>query len=363
MKPFGLVLAGGGAKGAYQIGAWKAMREIGVTFEAVAGVSIGSINGALIAANDYKKALLLWNSVSVDKGVRIEEPLPDPENLFSRKNWGVLFKEFMKNKGFDASHVNDFLKDYIDEDKVRNSGIPLAIVTVQMTQGVTPLELLIDDIPEGQLLDYLLASSNIPLVTNIGPEGERFLDGGIYDNTPVTLLKKNGYNRLVVVDISTIKGVSHNLDFVNSQVVYIRPYNIEDLGASFDFSNNMIEMRMQMGYLDARKAFSYLLGKIFYFEPQTYRAMVKKYGGNVVSQLEQLAYEMKISRLEIYSEDDFLMAVKKGYEEYKEKNEAEKDSDDKEKDGIYSTIRKLLSRKKGEDDYRDAIAVLDNLII
>lgn len=363
MKPFGLVLAGGGAKGAYQIGAWKAMREIGVTFEAVAGVSIGSINGALIAANDYKKALLLWNSVSVDKGVRIEEPLPDPENLFSRKNWGVLFKEFMKNKGFDASPVNDFLKDYIDEDKVRNSGIPLAIVTVQMTQGVTPLELLIDDIPEGQLLDYLLASSNIPLVTNIGPEGERFLDGGIYDNTPVTLLKKNGYNRLVVVDISTIKGVSHNLDFVNSQVVYIRPYNIEDLGASFDFSNNMIEMRMQMGYLDARKAFSYLLGKIFYFEPQTYRAMVKKYGGNVVSQLEQLAYEMKISRLEIYSEDDFLMAVKKGYEEYKEKNEAEKDSDDKEKDGIYSTIRKLLSRKKGEDDYRDAIAVLDNLII
>lgn len=363
MKPFGLVLAGGGAKGAYQIGAWKAMREIGVTFEAVAGVSIGSINGALIAANDYKKALLLWNSVSVDKGVRIEEPLPDPENLFSRKNWGVLFKEFMKNKGFDASPVNDFLKDYIDEDKVRNSGIPLAIVTVQMTQGVTPLELFIDDIPKGQLLDYLLASSNIPLVTNIGPEGERFLDGGIYDNTPVTLLKKNGYNRLVVVDISTIKGVSHNLDFVNSQVVYIRPYNIEDLGASFDFSNNMIEMRMQMGYLDARKAFSYLLGKIFYFEPQTYRAMVKKYGGNVVSQLEQLAYEMKIPRLEIYSEDDFLTAVKQGYEEYKEKNESEKDSDDKEKDGIYSTIRKLLSRKKGEDDYRDAIAVLDNLII
>ena len=39
MKPYGLVLAGGGAKGAYQLGAWKAMREIGVTFSAVATAS------------------------------------------------------------------------------------------------------------------------------------------------------------------------------------------------------------------------------------------------------------------------------------------------------------------------------------
>ncbi|MCM1544185.1 MAG: patatin-like phospholipase family protein [Ruminococcus sp.] len=364
MKPFGLVLAGGGAKGAYQIGAWKAMRELGVTFEAVAGVSIGSINGALIAAGDYNKAVELWSSVSIDKGVNIEAPLPDPENLFSRKNWGVLLKEFMKNKGFDASPVNDFLKDYIDEEKVRSSGIPLAIVTVQMTQGVTPLQLFIDDIPQGQLLDYLLASSNIPLANNIGPEGERFLDGGIYDNTPVTVLKKSGYNRLVVVDISTIKGVSHNLDFINSQVVYIRPYNIEDLGAAFDFDNEMIEKRMKMGYLDARKAFSYLLGKIYYFEPQTYREMVRKFGGDAVAQLEELACEMQIPRLEVYSEDEFLTAVKECYENYKTEKEAEKgEKRDKEKESVYSAILKFISRKKGESDFQDAIAVLDNLIV
>lgn len=37
MKPYGLILAGGGAKGAYQIGAWKAMRELDIEFEAIAG--------------------------------------------------------------------------------------------------------------------------------------------------------------------------------------------------------------------------------------------------------------------------------------------------------------------------------------
>lgn len=109
MKPFGLVLAGGGGKGAYQIGAWEAMREIGVHFNAIAGVSIGSINGALIAADDFQAASELWNNISLDKGVNFSEPLPDPENLFSTKNWGVLFKEFVRNGGFDASPVKDFV--------------------------------------------------------------------------------------------------------------------------------------------------------------------------------------------------------------------------------------------------------------
>ena len=119
MKPYGLVLAGGGAKGAYQIGAWKAMREMGVTFNAVAGVSIGSINGALIVADEYEKALELWQTVTVDKGVNIEEELPDPENLFSKKNWVTLFREFIKKKVIDASPTRDFLSDYIDEEKIR----------------------------------------------------------------------------------------------------------------------------------------------------------------------------------------------------------------------------------------------------
>lgn len=56
MKPYGLILAGGGAKGAYQIGAWKAMRELDIEFEAIAGASIGAINGAMIAQGDFDDA-------------------------------------------------------------------------------------------------------------------------------------------------------------------------------------------------------------------------------------------------------------------------------------------------------------------
>ena len=359
MKPYGLVLAGGGAKGAYQIGAWKALREMGITFNAVAGVSIGSINGALMIADEYEKALELWQTVTVDKGVNIEEELPDPENLFSKKNWVTLFREFIRKKGIDASPTKDFLTQYIDEKKIREKNIPFAIVTVQMTQGVKPLELFLDDIPVGQLIDYLLASSNLPLVAGIGPEGERFLDGGVYNNVPVSVLRKSGYNRLIVVDISTIKGVSNSPDFANCEFVYIKPYNTDDIGAAFDFDSQTIEMRMEMGYLDAKKAFSKLSGKIFYFTPRDFKALVKKYGPDTVLQLEKLAYELKLERLKVYGKNEFLVILKQLYEE-KKKEEAEQEQ---EKESTYSAIIKSIFHRKNDEEYQDAVAVLDSIIL
>ena len=368
MKPYGLVLAGGGAKGAYQLGAWKAMREIGVTFSAVAGVSIGSINGALVVQDDYLTAEQLWNEIALDKGINIEAPLPDPDNLFSSKNWGVLFREFLKNRGFDASPVKTLLAPYINEEKIRAAGVPLGIVTVQLSQNnPTGLELFLDDIPEGQLLDYLLASSNIPLANNIGPQGEKFLDGGIYDNTPVSMLRRSGYNRIIVLDIATIKGVNYNLDFQNCEVVYIRPHDIDELGASFDFSNEMNETRKQLGYLDAKKAFSYLLGKIYYFEPDAFHALVKQYDFRTVEQLEELANALKVERIKVYDDKTFMQSLKAAYETRKvqlvQQNEQ---MNDKEANGAYEKewrnafLRRFVQRRS-DNDYRAAIAVLDNL--
>ena len=55
-KEYGLVLEGGGAKGAYQIGAWKALKEAGVKINAVAGTSVGALNGALICMDELELA-------------------------------------------------------------------------------------------------------------------------------------------------------------------------------------------------------------------------------------------------------------------------------------------------------------------
>ncbi len=377
MARYGLVLAGGGGKGAYQIGAWKALRELGVSFNAIAGTSIGSINGALIAQGDFDKALEMWQNVTIDKGVKITEALPDPENLFSKKNWGILFKEVLKNGGIDASPTKEFLAKYIDEKKIRDSKILLGIITVQLSQKASPLELFIDDIPEGELIDYLLASSNIPLVTNIGPEGEKFIDGGVYDNTPVMTLKKQGYNKLIIIDIANLKGVAHNLNFRNSQIVYIRPYNIDDLGASFDFDDETNKKRMTMGYYDAKKAFGELSGEIYYFLPDVFKKMVWKYGADEINQLEKLAYKLKLSTLELYTEDTFITSVRQAYEEekaaLKEKQEADekaKQADEKrenEKDknddlGIFNLLplkMRINTKRELFEGFEKAIEVLE----
>ena len=62
-REYGIVLEGGGAKGAYQVGAWKALREAGVKIKAVAGTSVGALNGALICMDDIDRAEKLWKNI------------------------------------------------------------------------------------------------------------------------------------------------------------------------------------------------------------------------------------------------------------------------------------------------------------
>lgn len=394
MSGYGLVLAGGGGKGAYQLGAWKALKEMDIRFDAIAGASIGSINGALIAADEYEKAVDMWNNISINKGIKINSELPDPENLLSKKNWATLFREFIKNGGLDASPAVEFVSQYIDEDKVRKSMIDFGAIAVQLSQPGGKYEYFLEDIPKGELVNYLMASANVPFAQNIGPEGEKYLDGGAYDNIPVMSLKKRGYNRLVVVDISNIKGVGHNPDILNSQITYIRPYDMEALGATFDFDPATIERRIQLGYYDTKKAFSHLLGRIYYFLPRTFRSMVIKYGADTVLQLEELAYALGVDLMQIYTAESFILATKEAFTAYRQENEVKKESAEEkvtptegtevkerelpafiskikemqeskesEPSFIRATLKKRFSSKSLPEEYPDAVALLDNYII
>lgn len=68
----GLVLAGGGAKGAYQIGCWKALRACGLLhFGAIAGTSVGALNAVLVAQDDYDKAESIWYNMSFSRVLRL----------------------------------------------------------------------------------------------------------------------------------------------------------------------------------------------------------------------------------------------------------------------------------------------------
>ena len=312
MRPFGLILAGGGAKGAYQMGAWRAMLDLGVEFEAIAGTSIGAINGALIAQGNFDKAMKFWGSTEVANGINLPGELKANDNLFSFSNMPQIFHEILRNGGVDVSPAKQIVADNIDETVVRANNIPLAIVTFDLN-GMKPVEMFVDEMPEGTLVDYLMASARFPGLNNQGPEDTKYIDGGVYDNAPLGVLRKKGINRLIVIDISSRKGIGHKPDWSCADIIYIRPYDVQDLGAAFEFDKEMNERRMSMGYYDTKKAFGYLYGLDYYFNENEYRKLLAEYGYKTCGQLEGLARSLGVERLQIYSAEAFIEAIKVAY--------------------------------------------------
>ncbi len=64
-KKIALILSGGGARGAFQVGAEKYAREVkGYHWDIIAGVSVGAMNGAMLAMHRYARLMELWNTIS-----------------------------------------------------------------------------------------------------------------------------------------------------------------------------------------------------------------------------------------------------------------------------------------------------------
>jgi NTE family protein len=365
MRPFGLILAGGGAKGAYQMGAWRAMLDLGVEFAAVAGTSIGAINGALIAQGDFDKAMKFWGSAEVANGINLPGELKSNDNLFSFSNLPQIFHEVIRNGGVDVSPAKQIVADNIDEKIIRAKNIPLALVTFDL-DGMKPVEMFLDEMPEGTLVDYLMASARFPGLNNQGPEDTRYIDGGVYDNAPLGVLRKKGINRLIVIDISSRKGVGHKPDWSCADIIYIRPYEVADLGAAFEFDKEMNERRMSMGYYDTKKAFGYLYGLDYYFNENEYRKLTDLYGYKTLVELEGLARALGVERLQIYSAEAFIEAIKVAYlarleqqrelEKQKEEEKKSRKKKGKEKDGEEESPYEApeiteISDSDGEEEY------------
>ena len=120
MKKFGIALAGGGARGAYQIGAWKALKEHGLDqyICAYAGASVGSLNATLFAMGDYELAEKLWMSLERDTLFN-----------FDKKILKRIFKEklnFLNRGVYSTKKLVKMMNDLIDFDNVRDAKIYIA---------------------------------------------------------------------------------------------------------------------------------------------------------------------------------------------------------------------------------------------
>lgn len=202
---YGVVLEGGGARGAYQIGALKAVTEAGIRIGAVAGASVGALNGAFLCMGDLKAAEELWGNLAYSQILNVED-----EAIRAIKTLGLkastvpqLMAEARKvvsGRGLDITPFKELLEKYVDEEKIRSSPCDLYVTSLSVTDR---REVVFDvkQAPPGTIKDVLLASAYFPAFKNEKLGGKTYLDGGMVNNVPVDVLAERGYKNLIVIRI------------------------------------------------------------------------------------------------------------------------------------------------------------------
>ncbi|HPM95660.1 MAG TPA: patatin-like phospholipase family protein, partial [Mesotoga sp.] len=161
-----LILSGGGARGGYQIGCWKALKDHGIKIAGVYGTSVGSINAAAVAMDNFELATELWKNMDYST---VMEITPEVESVIQMAKAKVGIREvfmgiklLMDGRGIDITPLRQCLHSRVDEEYVRKSGIDFGLVTYSLSD-MRPVMLYINEIPRGMLVDYILASANYPV--------------------------------------------------------------------------------------------------------------------------------------------------------------------------------------------------------
>ena len=265
----GLVLEGGGAKGAYQIGAYKALRDLGIKFTGIAGTSIGALNGALIIQDDDKVMEDIWINYDYKSFMNIDEDTYERyKNIeMKAKNFHDvvdLINKARKNNGIDISPLRKLLQEKIDEDKIRQSNIDFGITTAYWDGKIFPKLLYTEDIPKGRLADYLIASASLPIFQLDKLDDKLYLDGMFSDNIPINMLAQKGYNDIVVIRLvndSIGKKIINKYKDLNLKLIVPS----QDLGGSLNKDKEHIETNVKLGYLDTMKAYKRYDGVKYFF--------------------------------------------------------------------------------------------------
>lgn len=254
----GLVLAGGGARGAYQIGAIKALNELSINkyINIVSGTSIGALNAMLFMTMDIEKSIDIWNKINK------EDILPTNENNLTIRS--TLLHLGMNNMNFIKKYMPKAIAggnisrdglitimDKIDFSLVKKTNIICYAACTESIQLKTRY-FKVNDYEEEDIRKILLATSAIPMIYECEKiENVSYLDGGIVDNVPIQPVYGENCDVIIVVHLAKESSIDKRL-YPNTYIVEISPTVMEDglFEGTLDFDKFMAKKRMQTGYED-----------------------------------------------------------------------------------------------------------------
>ena len=252
----GLVLAGGGAKGSYQVGAYRALKETGWQPDIITGTSVGCLNAALFVLDKVDEAEELWKNLDIH-GVLETPDGKSPEELQN------FLLDTVRSGGLDLEPLGDVIDRYLDEDAIRAAPVRYGLVMTEMNT-LKSIQLTVEQIPHGRLKEYMMASSAcFPALRPRVIDGVKYIDGGWRDNMPLTLAANMGATELVAVDIEGVGYNKPNRTGLPTRV--IRSH--WDLGPMFDFDGVRAVRNIALGYLDTLRAFGRVGGTAYALLP------------------------------------------------------------------------------------------------
>ncbi|WP_461204660.1 patatin-like phospholipase family protein [Clostridium sp. DL1XJH146] len=252
----GLVFSGGGGKGGYEIGVWKAMNELGIKAEVVSGSSIGALNGIFYTQGNLQKAISFWENIQSNDIIVIS--VNDIINKLSGCFLQKLFIKDKKNCYYDNRGLISevglklIIKEYIDKETILKSDINFYVCVVNMI-SMQAEYFKLKDYDKGLMDEIILASCSIPgIFDEVEINGQKYYDGGLVDNTPIMPLIKEGCQRIIVVYLNNESKINKE-EYKGKEIIEIIPS--KNLGGffsgTFDFTNKGSIRRINLGYKDA----------------------------------------------------------------------------------------------------------------
>lgn len=257
----GLVLSGGGGKGAYEIGVWKAIKELNIDkyIKVVSGTSIGAINAALFAQDDFEEAKKMWQEVTIEKLLPVNNKILIKKGVtlaIGSKNMNLV-KKYMARKleqgDVPRDGARDIIEKYIDIDKLKKSQRLCYVSCTEMPEFL-PKYFRINDCKEEKAKSILLATACLPMIYESETiEGKTYLDGGLADNTPIRPVYEEDCDIIIVVFLSKEVKIRRE-EFPDTKIIQIIPSDMETkiLEGLLNLDEESKNKRIERGYNDTK---------------------------------------------------------------------------------------------------------------
>lgn len=248
-----LILGGGGARGAYQIGVWQALKELEIPIKIITGTSVGALNGALILQDDFEAAKNMWEKIETNQILSFPTPDVTSDTLGGMMSQiGLFTLSAIQSKGVSTKPLQKLIHDTFSKERIQQVTADFYLVTTELPT-MQEKNIHFNDCHSDQWQRWLLASASFfPAMAATKIADNYYIDGGYRNNIPVDIALRKGATECIIVDVKG-PGITKpvKIPATTSCLTLQTPWS---MGAVLLFDGVRSTQNIQLGYLETIKA-------------------------------------------------------------------------------------------------------------